>query len=235
MPNCLWCGARYEEAIRWTRLLAHGRSGFCARCLGKLEPLTGDLCEVCGRDLAALDPRFVKGNVCGDCTSWEADPLGGVLKMNRSLYVYNGLMRDIMARFKFKGDAVLIEGFLDGWRKLYRQHFKGLVPVPVPLSAERLATRFFNQSERLAELLGVPYADLLRRPRHGEKQSKKTRRERLARGDNPFVLAPGAERFRGQGFVIIDDVYTTGATVRFAAAALAPLRPARICSMTLAR
>jgi len=235
VSQCLWCGNTYFPPLQWAKLFSfQERSGFCGRCRSKLHRLEGpDLCAKCGRDLKQIPSAFVSGEVCTDCRKWQET--NNPLLRNRSLFSYNAFMREVMTRFKFRGDAILIEAFHDEWRALYKRHFKGCIPVPIPLSAERLAERHFNQAELLANCLPVPPAPLLIRPKHTEKQSKKSRSERLSSGENPFALSEDASMYTGKRFVIIDDIYTTGTTVRYAARALSRLKPAAVFSMCLAR
>lgn len=106
--------------------------------------------------------------------------------------------------------------------------------VPVPVSDSRLAERGFNQAERLADVLsrrrGVPQLPLLVRTHHTGKQSFKTRAERLADMKHAFAVNPDsavgsqfANWLEASGrqmqppplqIIIIDDIYTTGSTIR---------------------
>nr|MDH3098476.1 hypothetical protein [Bacillus velezensis] len=72
-----------------------------------------------------------------------------VLRQNRSVYLYNDAMKDSLARFKFRGDAKIIQAFerdfAAGFKAAYPSNTHTLIPIP--LSGERLAERGFNQSE----------------------------------------------------------------------------------------
>lgn len=95
--------------------------------------------------------------------------------------------------------------------------------VPVPLHARRLATRGYNQAallaQELARLSGRKcHPRLLGRPRETERQVGKSRRERRENSDGAFEL-----RTTGPPqVVLVDDVVTTGSTVRACVQALAP-------------
>jgi ComF family protein len=100
---------------------------------------------------------------------------------------------------------------------------RGTVLVPVPLHARRLATRGYNQAALLAQDLahGSRLAcdpRLLRRVRETERQVGKSRAERLTNASGAFELRRGS---RSADLVLVDDVVTTGSTVRACAQALA--------------
>ncbi|MHA6532712.1 double zinc ribbon domain-containing protein [Paenibacillus sp. BAC0078] len=132
--------------------------------------------------------------------------------------------------------------------------------VPVPVSDSRLAERGFNQAERLADVLsrrrGLPQLPLLIRTHHTGKQSFKSRAERLsdmkyafAANPDPAVRMAFTEWLNSIGpqiqvrplqIIIIDDIYTTGSTIRACAESLKLLTGsfgclAEIYSLTWAR
>jgi competence protein ComFC len=151
--------------------------------------------------------------------------------------------------FKFRGDAILADGFEKELKKTYsriidhRLRFRFLnlrrggeyeAIVPIPLSRERLVERGFNQAELLARKLGQPIVDALIREKNEQKQSKKNRRERLLMRETPFHLKDDHVRIvTGKKILLVDDLYTTGATMRLAATAFTPAHPKQIDSLTL--
>lgn len=123
--------------------------------------------------------------------------------------------------------------------------------VPVPVSAVRLSERGFNQAERLAEVVslrrGVPQLPLLVRTHHTAKQSFKSRSERLADMKYAFagntdsaVLQSLNEHLHSRAshqleqrplrIIIVDDIYTTGSTIRACAEALQQLCRSQNCT-----
>ncbi|WP_241211388.1 ComF family protein [Amphibacillus jilinensis] len=107
---------------------------------------------------------------------------------------------------------------------------KKTVLVPIPLSSERLRSRGFNQAEAVAKCLPYPSVQLLKRT-EGEKQAKKNRKQRL-RMNNPFELFNQVDT---ELIMLIDDIYTTGATIHHAALILQKNGYRNISSFTLVR
>ncbi|MDQ0244762.1 competence protein ComFC [Bacillus fengqiuensis] len=233
--HCLLCDQVLNERLTWTILLfPQEKSVLCERCEEKFQWIHGDICEGCGREMEGLEERYREGERCLDCVKWEENmEWKGLLKQNRSLYIYNDWMKEVMALYKFRGDHQLAKVFQRKWQKAYRMYYKSYeIIVPIPLSNERLYERGFNQSVVLAEMLQKPVHDLLARHHH-EKQSKKTKKERLET-EQVFFLK-GDVDLHGKRVLLIDDIYTTGTTLRHAAKVLKEAGAKVVSSLTLAR
>ena len=113
--------------------------------------------------------------------------------------------------------------------------------VPIPLGSRRLRERGYNQSERIAAALGarlqVPVcASWLERVRETGTQTALTPEERRANVHGAFSApAAGLRAAEGVHVVLVDDVFTTGATLIAAAAALRDAGAARVEAITFAR
>ena len=226
--HCLWCETEIVIEVTWSNFLFPDPIPYlCSKCQNGLERLTGSLCNKCG--------RRSEQEVCHDCERWQQKPeWEGILLSNRSVYAYNRQMQEMLARWKYRGDYVLRDAFADEWRRQFKQTFnkslrKKAVLLPVPLSTERLRERGFNQAQALAELAGLPVEMALAR-HHGEKQSKKTRQERLS-SENPFYLLRPVQI----PVILVDDIYTTGITIRHAARLLKENGCPEVYAFTLAR
>lgn len=148
---------------------------------------------------------------------------------------------DTLADFKFRADP----GWADTLATLLRST-PWVEPaieaadrvLPVPLSAERLRQRGFNQSALLARHLAGAKADArtLLRLHATEAQSGLPRAERLRNLQGAFAVEPlRAATLQGQRLVLLDDVMTTGATVHAATMALREAGAAHITVVVLAR
>ncbi len=229
MMHCLICHCQLSTGDSWfSFFFPKLQSLLCEECSGKLEPIQGEVCMQCGRPMAGLPHAYKLGDQCLDCSKWQEN--GEVLDCNCSVYVYNDFMKEIMTLFKFRGDVALAKAFASPLKAIFSRQFSSCAVVPIPLSQDRLVERGFNQAEVLASLLGVKiYEDALKRT-HAKKQSKKSRRERMM-SESPFeILALPSQRI-----LLIDDIYTTGTTVRQAAALFRQKGATFVASLTLVR
>lgn len=227
---CLICHERIESTLSWVDLFVpEGKEIACHICLGKLERIDGVRCQICMRSFLKLDSQFRKGELCFDCWRWEEDrSYKGILKQNYSLYSYNEFLKEVIAKFKYRGDYVLAKIFASELDKKIKEMKPNHI-IPIPLSSERLFERGFNQAEALILEAGLQSTNVLTRI-HSEKQSKKSRTERI---HLPQVFQATAN-VTGR-IILIDDIYTTGSTLRHAAKVLKNAGADEISSITIAR
>ncbi|MED1862435.1 ComF family protein [Fictibacillus nanhaiensis] len=236
MSYCLYCHESYSEAWSWEALIGLKQSPLlCQDCEGRLVRINGEICRICGRDFSVFPEQYRQGDSCFDCIRWEEnEDWNGILQQNRSLYVYNDYMKEIIAKLKYRGDAEIVKAFYPVMSSEFKRISRNTIFVPIPLSEERHYERGFNQSELLAEGLNKSVENLLKRKTHEEKQSKKTREERLSQKENPFEVVD-SNKVKEQKVILVDDVYTTGSTLRYAAKVLIEVGAKEVSSITLAR
>lgn len=214
--------------------------GFCQTCAQRIPWIRQIHCPICGRYEA-----------CSDCLR-RSDTR---FVRNRSAVQYNSDMKDMLARYKYRGDEKLCETMSNMLCYAYvslqsaekqpssskKQVCRALTFVP--LSEERLTERGFNQAELLARKLGdkvnLPVIDILQRTRHTEKQSFKTRNERLHDLENIFVMKNTIDNHLISADIqiyVVDDVYTTGSTLQQCASTITNSLPsAKVYGLTWAR
>jgi ComF family protein len=147
----------------------------------------------------------------------------------------DGTAREAVHRLKYEGWWRVAEALATAMREL--EPLTGQVClIPVPLGPRRLRARGYNQSERMAaalsDALGLRVrTDLLARRRDTRTQTALTPEARQANVAGAFE-AHGA---RGLACVLVDDVFTTGATLAEAALALHAAGAARVEAVTFAR
>lgn len=248
--RCLYCEGSFVEQVNWTWTFGLSEEKLlCPDCEGKLIEIKEIGCEMCGRPVEKKGHEFVNSDVklparfvskptilCRDCVRWKEEAQGeGRSVQQRSLYVYNDYLQEVIARFKYRGDAKLATLFLKKLKVLARPLGKVDVVTVVPLSEERLWERGFNQAELLAEAFECE--EVLARQGIYAKQSKRDRRERMAALEGAFRLSEEGGRIDwcGKRVLIIDDIYTTGATLRAAASVFYEHGVSGVCAVTVAR
>ncbi|GHH97471.1 ComF family protein [Neobacillus kokaensis] len=231
--HCLICHTTILPAVGWRAIFSPEKEQLiCAECEKKLEKIEGDTCRICSRPIPLLDVNFRHDDLCHDCFRWEKDEeWAGFLTKNHSLFLYNDFLKEVIARFKFRGDYVLAMVFASYVKELIKINEADLV-VPIPLSDERLYERGFNQAAALLRESDLPASEILTRV-HSEKQSKKSRTERIHL-PQVFKVIPDAD-IQEKRIILFDDIYTTGSTLRHAAKLLKQAGAASIESITLAR
>ena len=229
--KCLWCHESFMEPISWRSVFSvTSESYLCETCSQQLNPIQTDICNKCGRSF--------KDDLCNDCIRWnEHIEWRDLLVKNRSLYQYNSFLKEVIAKWKYRGDAELVKIFAEPLRLLAKNEFSDSeVVVSIPISEKRLYERTFNQSTLLAQLLPYPFVDGLSRPFEQAKQSKKGRKQRLQLDDDRFQMKKEAiPNLMGKVVLLIDDIYTTGATIHLAAKQLREYGAKAVQAITVAR
>lgn len=210
------------------------QSGLTAEAWARIRFLDNEGCDMCARPFDGL--YFGVGARCEAC---EAKPFP--FGRTRAACLYSDASRDIILGFKH-GDRLDTRPMLVRW--LQRAGAEVLsqadAVVPVPLHWTRLFQRRYNQSAELARplarLSGLDYVpDALRRVRMTKQQGRSAE----ARWDNvrnAFAVPAGeAGRVRDRHVVLIDDVFTTGATLRACAATLLKAGAKQVDAVVLAR
>lgn len=228
---CLFCHGEIARKISWSSFFTKEEVKYlCSACEDRLVEIKRETCELCDRPLAQLEPQYIRNNRCYDCVRWEEDPdWAGYLNKNTSIYVYNDFLKELIGKFKFRGDYELVKAFSKPLRERVSSYD---YLVPIPLSSERQFERGFNQSEALIREAGFEPTHLLKR-KHSEKQSKKSRSERI-HIEQVFDLIEKAN-YNEKTILLIDDIYTTGSTLRHAAKILIKAGANSVSSLTLAR
>ncbi len=223
-PSCPGCAAPHPPR-------------FCSACLGRIEVPPAPSCRCCGLPLSGIaaaplcracisERRYFRRAAAGALYAAHAEersPLGTVLhryKYGRELHLAGALGAVFAARFPFATDAY------------------DLI-VPVPLHLRRLRWRGFNQAQLLAETLAGrlglvidPFA--LERVRATPPQVGLEGRQRRRNVRGAFAVADRA-RVARRRVLLVDDVYTSGATTNECSRTLRAAGAANVDVFVLAR
>jgi len=206
----------------------------CRACLDKIVPLRASFCPSCG--------RFFEGagepHLCSGCLN-EAPPFS----IHRSGAKYRGGLKDTLLLFKYRKYRILgrnLAEFLTEALKKEKGLWSGVdVIVPVPLHRRRRWERGFNQAEVLAGEIGrrmrIPLEPkALKKVRHVPPQTSLEHGERRENVRNAYE-AGKTEGIRDRVVLLVDDVYTTGSTLRECAGVLKKAGAREIRAVTVAQ
>jgi len=201
---------------------------FCNKCLYGISPQNSNYitCRICG--------KFIKGQViCSACRKSQPP-----FMLARAVGVYEGLIKEILHKFKYQGIRSLAEpiGRFMALESLRHKEFIECSHITyVPLSTKRLKERRYNQSQLLAyelsKYLKIPVKDLLEKIIDTEPMAKLTREERLKNLAHAFRVK---EQVKFQRVILVDDVYTTGSTVSLCCHELLEGGIKEVCVLTFA-
>ncbi|MEF8799237.1 MAG: ComF family protein, partial [Candidatus Bipolaricaulota bacterium] len=195
-PHCYLCG----EPLTTHRYI-------CPDCLDSFEEITGPICEKCGQ------PARKPGGVCSECSEGNREFF---LARSFGRYKPGGGLAESIKGLKYEGEKALAKGLAPLLARGESGEFLERVDAItfVPLSREKLADRGFNQAELLAQSLardrGIPSFQTLIKERATKPQAELGREERLVNVRGSFTYR---KRVDYESVMLVDDVFTTGATV----------------------
>jgi ComF family protein len=221
-PRCVVCG---EWMDSWTVM--------CAKCAGDLRRVEHPLCPTCGKPFISAP----YDHLCSVCSQDEQ-----YFDAQRSAIIYEGQWREAILKFKFNGVTSLAKTLADATKNIFETEFKEIQVdsiVPVPLHPTRLRWRGFNQSLTLARRIAKergfwidPYSLVRSRPTTPQVRLTPKQREENVKG--AFAVAR-PNFIDGRNILLIDDVTTTGSTLRECSKVLKKAGASKVYALTVAR
>lgn len=224
-PTCPLCRAVIEEDHT-----------LCPKCFSAFPFISDPLCDKCGGPLSL---GLADGEVCGGCLKKGQ---GSSISKARSVAKYAPQTSQLIKSFK-EGDCVELSSFMGKLMYSYGENILKDVELitSVPLFWRKMVKRKFNQAAMLANEVGK-YSNLpvcnnvLLRREGGKAQKLLGRSERKKQAKELYAvdtnLAPFVE---GRVLLLIDDVYTTGATLEACAKALKDKGAQEVRTLTFAK
>ncbi len=190
--------------------------GLCSICLEGIKRIEGPVCTRCGVPFSSV---HVVGHLCKDCIGGR-----GYFRMARSFGLYEGILLDAIRLFKYRGKTSLAQPLAYLLSTCALEFGEYDLIIPIPLFMDRLKERGFNQSlllsKRLGRLVSIPVEPfVLKKIRPSHPQVGLKRKERIRNVRGTFMVGEGSD-IRGKKILLIDDVYTTGATAEEASRVL---------------
>ena len=226
----------YPEAcqICQSRRATAGEGFVCAGCRQQVRFITPPLCQRCG---SPFEGDITTTFECANCREMHLH-----FRSARSAVAQSGVVRETIHGYKYQ-HARWFEPFLADLLaraavpELAKEEWDLIVPVPLHPAKKR--EREFNQAERLAICLGKATlfpvkTNLLRRVESTRTQTRLTRPERMANVRNAFAMRR-QQKLHGERIVLVDDVFTTGATTSACARVLRAAGAGDVCVWTVAR
>ncbi len=209
-----------------------GSTGFfCESCARDIYPIKSPLCAVCG---VPFPDGSGDDHPCFDCLSQSPGYTAA-----RAAVEYKGTVREAIHIYKY-GRLRAMQEFLGPLMADAAGAFfpDAEIAAAVPLHRRRLARRGFNRSRFLAkyaaQTLDIPLnLDALTRIRYTRPQVELSQAEREANVKGAFAVE--GDVFEGRRVLLVDDVYTTGATVRECAKVLKKAGAEKVYVLTVAR
>ena len=196
----------------------------CDRSCDRLDSAQVRLCLTCERQIGSAKRDQPLGTMSDD-RHYQAMPLFAWAD-------YEGNLRQSIVRLKYQRMRTigtwLGQQMADTWiaQGLHRT-LRSLVVVPIPMFAAKEKIRGYNQAaviaQQFARTVGYRYEPkILRRDRETQAQYSVDRRSRSSNLESAFTLGPLPRLHAQDRILIVDDIYTTGATVRSAMKTLSP-------------
>lgn len=207
-------------------LVEEGRFRICSRCYGEL-PFVGDrICLSCGA------PIFGEGDYCMRC---QTTP--GEYKMCRAPFAYRDSVKTLIYRLKFEKQkfvATTLGAFMA--ETFINERMDGEIAVFVPMTEGEKKKRGFNQSELLAEdvaaRLNMPLLPALVKKKATGEQKSLDKKERQKNLEGAFECV--FKEVKGRRILLIDDIFTTGATANECARTLVKAGAKEVSVLTAA-
>lgn len=191
-------------------------AAICPDCRKKLHYIHSPRCLKCGKPVEAEETEL-----CFDCQRKPHEFYQGA-----ALWTYTEETRQSIYRFKYENCRIYSEVYGEELVKHLGslvELWKGEALIPVPIHARKQRQRGFNQAQLLAEAAGralnLPVdAQLLKRSRYTRPQKELDDSQRRKNLEKAFIIEKNVVQYKR--IILVDDIYTTGATIDACARAL---------------
>lgn len=181
----------------------------CEKCKKEILYLKEPRCKKCSKEMESGEIEY-----CYDCTNTNHFFNKGI-----ATFKHDNNFKKSIYNFKYKNKREYADFYTEAIIKNYKEmigSWNAEVLIPIPLFASKKVQRGFNQAEILAYKLSVELkipvdSKLLQRNRNTNPQKELNRIQRVKNVEKAFNLSNKIVQYRK--IILIDDIYTTGATL----------------------
>lgn len=199
--------------------------------------------KVCG----ICKSKINKNNTCEKCSNILKYTMKMELTVRKinlyvdelvSLFIYKSFIRNKILEFKFEGRAYMAYTFAEFMCEAIKaNHLNVDLVMPVPIHRKRLMERGYNQSELLSRYISknlkIRHCKSLFKKKNNIVQSSLNYEKRWSNVINAYSIR-FHKNFSGKRILLIDDIYTTGATVNECAKILKQNGATEVIALTIA-
>lgn len=230
-PVCVACGQIIALNDTQPRQML-----MCKPCQAVFEPMLPPICNFCGMPTERSVER------CASCYGKHF-----TFASNRATFMYEDLLRDLLLKLKFSRDKRIAHSLGQLWANHICTHFSynaikncdtaNTYLVPLPMHPKKQRERGFCQANvittHIATKTGIPMQQALVRVIDTPPQSGLHPRQRIENVNGAFAIPPNISP-SGKNYIIIDDIYTTGASLNACASTLLSAGAKNVSCLTLA-
>ena len=219
--RCVKCGVIVEN-----------KEGLCASCWPLISFIAKPYCACCG---LPFDFEIEDGALCGVCNH-DRPPYTTA----RFVFSYTSESKDLILKFKHT-DSIGSAPLFATWMARSLEAIQDPLCIPVPLHWTRLFMRTYNQAallaREIAKLNGWTYVpSLLLRKRRTPSQGYLSKKERIKNVSGAFKVSETKKmQLSGKTILLVDDVFTTGATLNACSKTLLKAGAKEVHVLTLGR
>lgn len=164
-------------------------------------------------------------------------------KKHLYIFKYDGIIKNRLIDYKFNGKSYIYKAFVNFIiknKKTCRFLKSYDIIIPVPIHNNRKINRGYNQSALISKELAKKFSNIsyignvLKKKKNNKPQSSKNKEERYQNVNNVYYLK-NEQKIYGKKVLILDDIYTTGATVNECSKMLKKAKPKCIDVLTIAK
>ena len=206
--------------------------GLCDLCLERIHNVPSPYCLKCGKRLLGRE------SICSECNGKDIH----YIEKGWSCCYYKDTVKECVHLFKYRRHLGLVDIFRDIMLDFIKKNDMAKdidLIVPVPMHPAKRRERTYNHAEIIARSLSK-HLDMpfnfkgLKKIKWTESQSELDRAKRLQNVKDTFLVVD-KNAFFGKRVLLVDDVYTTGATINECAKAVQNAEPNKVFFLTLAR